>query len=563
MSEAVQPKLATRLHDLDALRAFAMLLGIVLHAALSFTGYPWIVQDSHSSFVFGLMVAAIHGFRMQLFMLISGYFTMMIYRNRGLGSLLKQRFKRVVVPFLVGLITVIPALEYATKLAIVKASQNPGPSYDVNESAVFTAIREGQPEALKKALESGGDPNKLDKKFGIPMLGWAALLGDVDLTRILLDAGANVNVRSTGGHRPIHQATFLGHPTVLNLLIERGADLTVRSDKGESAADTAKADHQLTEYFAGLFGVKVKAEVELRAGRDECLKILESHVGPATVEVPLTKPNILTRARMAYSGWIDSDRFQTDWTHNGSKIQLFKTPIFHHLWFLWFLYWLVAGFAIFMLLFGKLTALSNLWKLFEGPAGFALLIALTMIPQVFMGAESLGPDTSTGLLPMPHMLLYYGIFFAYGAILFDGGSTVFARFEKGWWLRIGLCLAAPAALITFGKPVASGLAQSIYSWAMIFGCLGLFRKRLHAENHVIRYLSDSSYWLYLVHLPLIVVGQSWISRWNLPSGVKFPGLILVSMAILLLSYQILVRHTFIGRFLNGPRKPRLLPVMTE
>jgi len=33
-----------RLHDLDALRAAAMLIGIFYHAALSFSiGFPWIV----------------------------------------------------------------------------------------------------------------------------------------------------------------------------------------------------------------------------------------------------------------------------------------------------------------------------------------------------------------------------------------------------------------------------------------------------------------------------------------------------------------------------------------
>ena len=39
---------ADRRHDLDALRAFAMLLGIGYHAALSFGGTPWLVTDGAS-----------------------------------------------------------------------------------------------------------------------------------------------------------------------------------------------------------------------------------------------------------------------------------------------------------------------------------------------------------------------------------------------------------------------------------------------------------------------------------------------------------------------------------
>ena len=38
-----------RRHDLDALRAIAMLLGIALHAALSFSTVPWMVSDSQTS----------------------------------------------------------------------------------------------------------------------------------------------------------------------------------------------------------------------------------------------------------------------------------------------------------------------------------------------------------------------------------------------------------------------------------------------------------------------------------------------------------------------------------
>ena len=43
---------AQRYHDLDALRAFAMLLGIVLHGAISFFPMPiWPAQDLHQPVV--------------------------------------------------------------------------------------------------------------------------------------------------------------------------------------------------------------------------------------------------------------------------------------------------------------------------------------------------------------------------------------------------------------------------------------------------------------------------------------------------------------------------------
>ncbi len=109
-----QPTLHTtiaRRADLDAVRAFAMLLGIALHAALSFATLPWIVQDSRQNDAFGVFVAAVHGFRMPLFFLVSGFFTAMLWRRRGLHALLRQRIFRIVFPLVLGLFTIIPATQ--------------------------------------------------------------------------------------------------------------------------------------------------------------------------------------------------------------------------------------------------------------------------------------------------------------------------------------------------------------------------------------------------------------------------------------------------------------------
>ena len=96
---AIEPMIERR-HDLDALRAIAMLLGIVLHAALSFSPIPWTVKDSQTSEVYSVLFAALHGFRMPLFFMLSGFFTAMLWRKRGLASLIKHRFKRIFLPTL-------------------------------------------------------------------------------------------------------------------------------------------------------------------------------------------------------------------------------------------------------------------------------------------------------------------------------------------------------------------------------------------------------------------------------------------------------------------------------
>jgi hypothetical protein len=60
--------------------------------------------------------------------------------------------------------------------------------------------------------------------------------------------------------------------------------------------------------------------------------------------------------------------------------------------------------------------------------------------------------------------------------------------------------------------------------------------------------------MYLAHLPLCILGQGLIRNWQGPALLKLPLLSMVLIVLLLLSYHFLVRHTWVGRLLNGPRR---------
>jgi peptidoglycan/LPS O-acetylase OafA/YrhL len=69
-----------------------------------------------------------------------------------------------------------------------------------------------------------------------------------------------------------------------------------------------------------------------------------------------------------------------------------------------------------------------------------------------------------------------------------------------------------------------------------------------------RYLADASYWCYLIHLPLVVWLQVLVAKWPVNGWLKFAGINLVAMILLLLTYEWFVRYTFIGTVLNGRRE---------
>jgi len=101
-----------RLHALDSLRATAMLLGIVLHAAASLALFPipWPAHDVARGAGFDALLGFIHGFRMQVFFLMAGFFGHLVWRRRGTRAFLLQRAQRIGIPFVAGMILIVPAI---------------------------------------------------------------------------------------------------------------------------------------------------------------------------------------------------------------------------------------------------------------------------------------------------------------------------------------------------------------------------------------------------------------------------------------------------------------------
>lgn len=95
---------AERLHALDAVRAYALLLGIVLHATMSFLPGPgrfWFIQDTHPSITLAVLLFAIHVFRMTTFFLMAGFFARLAFHRRGPIGFIKDRLQRIALPLVV------------------------------------------------------------------------------------------------------------------------------------------------------------------------------------------------------------------------------------------------------------------------------------------------------------------------------------------------------------------------------------------------------------------------------------------------------------------------------
>ncbi|MCB1559956.1 MAG: acyltransferase family protein [Xanthomonadales bacterium] len=105
---------------MDQLRALAMLAGVLFHAALAYSPLMqpiWPLADRQASPLVDAVVWLPHLVRMPLFFTVSGFFAAWIIVHRGPMALLRQRLRRIALPFLLAWPLVILALSMSTEWA--------------------------------------------------------------------------------------------------------------------------------------------------------------------------------------------------------------------------------------------------------------------------------------------------------------------------------------------------------------------------------------------------------------------------------------------------------------
>lgn len=380
------PAREERVHGLDNLRAVAMLLGIVLHAALSFMtqNFGWPVLDVSGHSTFDLNVLLIHGFRMQLFFFIAGFFARLLHERMGPKDFALQRLKRIGLPFLLGMVTIMPLVGVAWVWGM-RQMKEPGEMM-LKPEGNLASIPTGHLWFLEYLL-----------------VFYALALGSVWLAKRLPASAREYGDRACDWllRSPL-KALLLVPPTVL------------------------------------------------------CL-----WNGPMWGEIEQAGVAFYPKLRaVGYYGLF----FAAGWWMHRRRHQLGELSLF-----------MKSSFA------------------------FALV-----------------------------------------AILIHG--TIIVSAPK------------PSQADYLTLKVTSLSCAALYAWLMTFAVTGWFLRFAGQHQPWVRYMADASYWCYLMHMPLVIWLQAIVAKWPLNGWVKFSFIMLVTMALLLVSYHWCVRYTWIGRLLNGPRE---------
>ena len=249
-----------------------------------------------------------------------------------------------------------------------------------------------------------------------------------------------------------------------------------------------------------------------------------------------------------------------------------------HLWFLYYLLLVSASVLLVRYLVGlhkptqhKFTQLADSMTRWISSSRLAILVFAAPTAGCLWFMNHWGVDTpDKSLTPHVAVLLVYGGFFAFGWLL-HRQAPLMAQFARLTWDKFLLCLLAIIATLLLSSfemklahphypllKIGFSVSYAIMMWSLVSLTIGLFKRLFDCPSKTVRYVADASYWLYLIHLPIVIWLQIAFAELALHWSIKLAAICVLTIFISIVLYDLFIRATFIGALLNGKRKPRLL-----
>ena len=192
-----------------------------------------------------------------------------------------------------------------------------------------------------------------------------------------------------------------------------------------------------------------------------------------------------------------------------------------------------------------------------------LLLALPTL-LIFLADGDTMLRIDNHLVPNPFRLLHYAYFFAVGGLI---GQL---KRPQDWFLAHGprffvlslilFALTAPLLLRHAATPlVGESLAvvcvsSALFAWLTLLGGIGLLLRGAAYWQGRLRFFSEASFWVYIVHVPIVGLLQTLLEPFRLPVTFKFAIVASVGLSASLATFEWLARYSVLGLIVNGTRK---------
>lgn len=225
---------------------------------------------------------------------------------------------------------------------------------------------------------------------------------------------------------------------------------------------------------------------------------------------------------------------------------------FYHLWFLAYLVYvnLIAVVLVKLLpwVFTKQVKILN-YK--SGQVALYSLATLLLAAIPF----TLEPDgtikTASAVAPDNSMIAFYLVIFLLGWLAFQNKSLI-VNFHKYWYLFLIVGLIGYFAHLATSEQIDFDYRVVYFgaSLSLSFAILGIMMRLVNEHNRITSYISQSSYWIYIAHLPIVFLFLTLFDDYRFSIGVRFLLVLLLTTTASIISYQLIVRNKPLGRFLG-------------
>lgn len=255
-------------------------------------------------------------------------------------------------------------------------------------------------------------------------------------------------------------------------------------------------------------------------------------------------------------------------------------PLMH----LWFLYYLLVLYALVLLCRGLIVRLDRATRVRgaadaivrsairsgTAPVLLAIPVSLTLYLRhdwfIWFGIPT--PDVS--LVPELTSVAAFGTAMVFGWLVHRQRHLI-DSWRDQWPVHLLAAAGATTACLWIAGlepslvPEPAGARKLVFAacyalaiWTWNFAIIGLALRFLSENNPGVRYVADASYWIYMVHLPVVAAIQVLVGNLQWHWGLKLPMILAGSLFVLFLSYDLMVRPTVVGKLLNGRKYPRQL-----
>jgi len=215
---------------------------------------------------------------------------------------------------------------------------------------------------------------------------------------------------------------------------------------------------------------------------------------------------------------------------------------------LWFLYYLLFFYVGHLLISNKLKGLRKLLKQINSHyLGIIVVVFMIYALLILNFVNTRSYDGDYHFIPNIGSILYFLGFYFLG-VLFFHIEDLFSIIRKQYTIYFLIGFIAFGILLYTRNKVSDMSADFslfentlfvIIAYTFVIGLFGLFSKYFLKKHKIISYISNSAYFVYVVHLPILTLLLSVVTNWKLSSYSLFSLLIIFTLTLSYGLYEII------------------------